>query len=39
MLGHAKLETTSVYTQVSPKLLQAAESPFDRLPGIGKPPA
>jgi integrase/recombinase XerD len=39
MLGHAKLETTSIYTQVSPKLLQAAESPFDRLPGMGAPPA
>jgi site-specific recombinase XerD len=39
MLGHAKLETTSIYTQVSPKLLQAAQSPFDRLPQIGEPPA
>ena len=39
MLGHAKLETTSIYTQVSPKLLQAAQSPFDHLPGIGAPPA
>jgi integrase/recombinase XerD len=39
MLGHSKLETTSIYTQVSPKLLQAAQSPFDRLPQIGEPPA
>lgn len=38
MLGHAKLETTSIYTQVSPKLIQAAHSPFDRLPSI-KPSA
>jgi integrase len=34
MLGHAKLETTSIYTQVSPKLIQAAESPFDCLPRL-----
>lgn len=39
MLGHAKLETTSIYTRVSPKLLQAAPSPFDRLPKIAEPPA
>jgi site-specific recombinase XerD len=32
MLGHAKLETTSIYTRVSPKLIQAAQSPFDSLP-------
>jgi len=34
MLGHAKLETTSIYTQVSPKLLQLAASPFDSLPDM-----
>jgi integrase/recombinase XerD len=38
MLGHAKLETTSIYTQVSPKLLQDARSPFDSLPTIDRPP-
>ena len=38
MLGHAKLETTSIYTQVSPKLLQDAKSPFDSLPTIERPP-
>lgn len=38
MLGHAKLETTSIYTQVSPKLLQDARSPFDSLPVIERPP-
>ena len=32
MLGHAKLETTAIYTQVSPKLMQEADSPFERLP-------
>lgn len=36
MLGHAKLETTSIYTQVSPKLLQMAASPFDSLPDISR---
>jgi site-specific recombinase XerD len=39
LLGHAKLETTSIYTRVSPKMIQAAERPFDRLPPIGQPPA
>jgi site-specific recombinase XerD len=39
LLGHAKLETTSIYTRVSPKMIQAAESPFDRLPQIVEPPA
>ena len=34
MLGHAKLQTTSIYTHVSPKLLQGAASPFDSLPVI-----
>lgn len=31
MLGHAKLETTAIYTRVSPKVIEAVESPFDRL--------
>jgi site-specific recombinase XerD len=34
MLGHAKLDTTSIYARVSPKLLQETASPFDRLPSI-----
>ena len=38
MLGHSKLETTSIYTRVSPKLLQEAKSPFDSLPKIEPPP-
>jgi site-specific recombinase XerD len=38
MLGHSKLETTSIYTQVSPKLMQAAQSPYDSLPPLDTPP-
>jgi site-specific recombinase XerD len=38
MLGHAKLETTTIYTRVSPKLIQATMSPFDSLPAIERPP-
>jgi site-specific recombinase XerD len=38
MLGHAKLETTSIYTRVSPKMIQDAIGPFERLPPIGGPP-
>ena len=39
MLGHAKLETTTIYTRVSPKLIQATMSPFDSLPAIERPPS
>jgi len=39
MLGHAKLETTSIYTRVSPKMIQDAIGPFERLPQIAGPPA
>lgn len=31
MLGHKKLETTAIYTRVSPKLIQAATGPFEQL--------
>jgi len=31
LLGHKKLETTAIYALVSPKLLQNAVSPFERL--------
>lgn len=31
MLGHKKLETTAIYTCVSPKLIQDTTSPFERL--------
>ena len=39
MLGHAKLETTSIYTRVSPKMIQDAIGPFERLPRISEPPS
>lgn len=32
MLGHARLETTSIYTRVTPALMKQAISPFDDLP-------
>ena len=38
MLGHAKLETTSIYTRISPKMIQDAIGPFERLPRIIEPP-
>ena len=38
MLGHAKLETTAIYTRVSPKLIAEATSPFDSLPEIAATP-
>jgi integrase/recombinase XerD len=38
MLCHANLETTSIYTHVSPKLLHEAMSPFDSLPKVEPPP-
>ena len=31
MLGHKKLETTAIYTTVSPKLIQDVDGPFERL--------
>jgi integrase/recombinase XerD len=39
MLGHAKLETTSIYTRVSPKMIQDTAGPFDSLPHFGEPPS
>lgn len=38
MLGHAKLETTAIYTRVSPKLIAEATSPFDNLPDVAAAP-
>jgi site-specific recombinase XerD len=32
MLGHAKLQTTSLYTQVATQLMREVVSPLDRLP-------
>jgi site-specific recombinase XerD len=40
LLGHRKLETTAVYTHVSPATVQATSSPLDRLgplPGERRP--
>ena len=39
MLGHKKLETTAIYARVSPRLIQAATGPFERLSFSEKPPA
>ena len=38
MLGHKKLETTAIYARVSPKLIQDAASPFERLALKGRTP-
>jgi integrase/recombinase XerD len=40
LLGHRKLETTAVYTHVSPAAVEATQSPLDRiqpLPGEARP--
>ena len=40
LLGHSKLETTAIYTHVSPAAVQATRSPFDQLgplPGESRP--
>ncbi len=40
LLGHRKLETTAIYTHVSPAAVQATLSPLDRiepLPGAARP--
>ena len=40
LLGHRKLETTAIYTHVSPAAVEATRSPFDRigpLPGEARP--
>jgi site-specific recombinase XerD len=34
LLGHAKLETTAIYTQVSSKTLDSVTGPFERLPRV-----
>jgi integrase/recombinase XerD len=43
LLGHAKLETTALYTQVATNVIRAVTSPLDRLtpliPKRNKPPA
>jgi site-specific recombinase XerD len=37
LLGHAKLETTAIYTQVSSKTLDSVTGPFERLPRVREP--
>ncbi len=40
LLGHRKLETTAIYTHVSPGVVEATRSPLDRigpLPGESRP--
>jgi hypothetical protein len=37
-LGHKKLDTSALYVRVSPKVIQSAPGPFERLPFEGKPP-
>ncbi len=40
LLGHSKLETTAIYTHVSPAAVETTRSPFDRigpLPGESQP--
>jgi integrase/recombinase XerD len=40
LLGHRKLETTAIYTHVSPTAVEATQSPLDRiqpLPGEARP--
>ena len=41
LLGHAKLDTTAVYTKVSTRTIQAVSSPLDKLMALmeGKTPA
>ena len=40
LLGHAKLDTTAIYTKVSTRTIQAVTSPLDRIIALmeGKPP-
>lgn len=38
LLGHAKLETTAIYTQVSSKTLDSVTGPFERLPQVRERP-
>jgi len=40
LLGHAKIDTTAIYTKVSTKTIQAVASPLDRIIALmeGKTP-
>jgi site-specific recombinase XerD len=39
LLGHKKLETTALYTQVATRTLAAVTSPLERLTPEATPPA
>ncbi len=39
LLGHKKLETTALYTQVATRTLREVRSPLERLMRKVKPPA
>lgn len=39
LLGHAKLETTAIYTRVSSKAIEDVIGPFEKLPPPERPPA
>jgi hypothetical protein len=32
MLGHKRIETTTIYAAVSPRLIQSIAGPFEQLP-------
>ena len=38
LLGHAKLETTAIYTRVSSKTIEGVTGPFEKLPRTREPP-
>jgi site-specific recombinase XerD len=37
LLGHKKLDTSALYVRVTPKVIQSAPGPFERLPFEDKP--
>jgi site-specific recombinase XerD len=39
LLGHAKLDTTALYTRVAVNVVRQVTSPLDRLTSLGSPPA
>jgi integrase/recombinase XerD len=39
LLGHAKLDTTALYTRVAVNVVRHVTSPLDRLTSLGPPPA
>jgi site-specific recombinase XerD len=38
LLGHSQIDTTSRYTQVSPRIIAATVSPLDRLEHLNQKP-